>query len=293
MKLLPLALSALLLAGSQDDREAQMKRMAEVMAESLAIGRRLKEDPSLKKDKAFMDKAFALQGESLRLLQALTGGDMARADAVTDEVVTKYAPHLADEVYGSRIARNETTIRPFLGAIQKAEDQFRSNDMDGNLINDFWVGDVAGLGFIVPLDYTTGQVRAKSEIVSKNCIWLVELRVADADAAPLDLPTYAYPEKHAEKPQPLAGYLFSMVKKLDDQGKEVAFGMDTDGPKGLGEVHNLDRYAVAAIPAIHGRTGKTTFVATEAKAIWAKDTGGKVPGSFPADPAKAGWTKVD
>jgi type II secretory pathway pseudopilin PulG len=53
-------------------------------------------------------------------------------------------------------------------------------------------------------------------------------------------------------------------------------------------------FALCAMPAIYGRTGRHTFIVATNGIIWAKDLGpdGSWVTDYPPDPAAAGWRKV-
>jgi hypothetical protein len=52
--------------------------------------------------------------------------------------------------------------------------------------------------------------------------------------------------------------------------------------------------AVCAVPALHGRTGRRTFVARTDGTVWARDRGpeGRLVGDFPRRPRADGWRRV-
>src|SRR5262245_44319035 len=78
-----------------------------------------------------------------------------------------------------RLQENERLAVHALKTLTVAEVDFRSNDRDGNRINDFWTGDVAGLYYLK--DPTGSTLR------------LIESRLADADPASVTRPSPAIP----------------------------------------------------------------------------------------------------
>jgi len=198
------------------------------------------------------------------ILKDLSHGDRERADAVIEEVVKAHAPELMPELEKAKRESNERNASASLKTITTAQADFRSNDRDGNGVNDFWVADVSGFQRIV-----TGG----------TAIFLVEKSVALADAkpcVPLDQEGESGGAKLASlgKPAPKNGYRFVALAGYDE---------------GKGRAGR--RFGFCAVPAEYGSAAKRTFIVNEDNTIWSKDTGGQVPNGFPADPAKEGWTK--
>lgn len=170
---------------------------------------------------------------------------------------------------------NERAAAATLKTIATAQVDFRSNDRDGNLVNDFWAADVSGLYRIdtgVPLK-------------------LIERSVATADGRPC-VPTDKEGKAHAvkliglDKASPKAGYWFAAVEKHEDE-KGAATRYDA------GNGRNPARFGFCAWPAEHGITGRLSFIINEQYVVWKMNTGGKPVDLFPADPARSGWTKQD
>ncbi len=185
---------------------------------------------------------------------------------------------------------NERVALYRLKTLATAQEDFRANDRDGNQVNDYWVGDVSGLWRIVPLGADLAEPpEAKLELA----IRLIEIPVAQADARPLDLATYIKAPWSGASPAPSGGYYYAALAKYEEGGVLRDFGTDTDGKTWYGPVHNLDRYAFVAYPAVPKSGGRFTYLITEAGVIWKKDTGGVPPPACPGHPAQAGWLKVD
>jgi hypothetical protein len=175
---------------------------------------------------------------------------------------------------------NERNAALTLKTLATAEADFRSNDRDGNHVNDFWVADVSGLW----------RILAKG-----GALQLIELAVAVADARPavtLDtagaLPSDAQTKLQiVGKAMTKAGYQFAAIEKYQD---ETGAFVKYDEGKG----RNLSRFGFCAYPAEYGaKGGKTTFVLTESNTLYRKDTGGKRVEQWSANPEKDGWQRLD
>jgi hypothetical protein len=260
MKLLLLSLSVALcgLLPPQDNTEAKKKRLGELVKQMGQV-----------------------QKEVGKLIEELSGGDPEKAQTIMREAMEKYAPEMAAGMASALQAANERNASATLKSLAAAEADFRANDRDENHVNDFWVADVSGL---YRVDAGQGPLR------------LIELAAATADAkpcVPLDkagtLPRAA--KEHASKlaiagkPSPKAGYWFSVIEKYqDEKGASVKYD-DGNG-------RNPSMFGLCTYPTEYGKTGKMTFILNEENVVWKKDIGGKPPEVFPADPEKAGWTRI-
>jgi hypothetical protein len=103
------------------------------------------------------------------------------------------------------------------GSLSSAETDYRANDRDGNGINDFWTGDVAGL-------YQFG---------------LIDRSIAEADVRPI---TPLVP-----KPIPRRGFFFVALDADRRENPPEPYRQDTD--KKSGKVHNLRGFGFCAFPA--------------------------------------------
>ncbi len=209
------------------------------------------------------------------------GGDGENADLTLEDIFKGRS----GASRAGAAASSERNASATLKTLATAQADFRSNDRDNNLVNDFWVADVYSLYALCPL--ITGQDRQEPDPKPdrSKAILLIEPSAAGADAAPANVPgRLAAPEKPVAK----AGYFFRAVEK-DETGEP--YGEDTDrrGEK----FRNRSRFAFCAYPAEYGKSGKLTFLLTEDNTIWRKDTGGKPVTQLPADMAKEGWSKLD
>ena len=168
------------------------------------------------------------------------------------------------------IAENERVAQTRLRWIVQAQVTFQQSDSDGNLTQDFWTRDVAGL---YAFQGTSGQK-----------IYLIDPQTAQAD--PQGAQSY---ESLRGTAQPANGYYFrSLVTDADGE----KYAQDTDGDGNAWT--NLNRFAICAYPEVYGVTGRMTFLVSEMGVIYKKDTEGQVVESWPGpDPEKEGWSKAD
>lgn len=138
-----------------------------------------------------------------------------------------------------------------------AQADFRSNDRDGNGKQDYWRADIAGLYAIKPKD-------------SPDAIKLIEVSIAGADDRPAtDIAQFA-------QRSPKAGYWYRSVPHEGETKPDP------------------NRFAAMTHPSEHRSGMRQTFLVSEANTLFKIDlkrTGGV--GSYPADPGKAGWSKLD
>lgn len=197
-------------------------------------------------------------------------------------------------------AANERNASGSLKQINSIEVTFKTSDSEGNTINDFWVLDVAGLYRI-----------ASGGVATNEGIKLIELAVAQADAAPKTAPTgVTYSTATPVSTfSPKAGYWFAAMVDY-----EMAGGGTTNyDPGGTYAGRNSDRFGFAAAPNSHGSSGRLVFIVNEGGTMYKKDPGsqtacwstsptaGSSPGgvlaggvdTFPLDPAAGGWGKMD
>lgn len=176
----------------------------------------------------------------------------------------------------SRRLANERIAQASLLTLCSAEIDFRANDRDGNGVNDFWTGDVAGLHGLASPD-------------SGSRLALIEWSVAQADAAPVlgSVPAdrrAAYPALAVPK----NGYLFRAMKE-DESGEP--YGRDTGGTPRIGPYFNLAGFGFCAYPEKYPSTGRLTFIVNEGAVVWMKDTRGEPVTSWPPHPADEGWVR--
>lgn len=164
-----------------------------------------------------------------------------------------------------RMASNERAASAALKELRTAEADFRLHDRDGNGINDFWVGDVAGL-------FNYGR--------------RIPLELARADARPLGT--------SLGRPVPLSGYHFIVLQFHQDEhpGRSVLYGQDTDGSGR--KVRNTSSFGFCAYPAEYGVTGRHTLIINEGNTIFKYDMGGRPMIRWPLDESlQSDYEKLD
>ena len=156
-----------------------------------------------------------------------------------------------------RHRRGERNAAGSLMTLRAAQADYRSNDRDGNRIQDYWRGDVAGLYGLIPAG-TTDRIK------------LIELSVAGADARPgTDVDTYTVRAKKA-------GYWYRAIRHVDE---------DPSKP-------DPDRYAFCAFPDSPS-DGKWMYVLDQRGTIYqALGVKGGVAVFPDAAGLKAGWKAV-
>lgn len=135
-------------------------------------------------------------------------------------------------ILAARRTGNERNSAAALSAIARAEADFRSNDRDGNLVNDFWTADVYGLHGLVTPENPQG-------------LRLISSEIALADAAS-NIGAY-----HALPPSlgaPFHGYIFRRFEAQDyvGDGKGTSLHNDTDGSGR--RLRDRTRFAFMACP---------------------------------------------
>jgi len=141
---------------------------------------------------------------------------------------------------------NERKASQALKTLASAQADFRGNDRDGNRIQDFWTGDVAGL-------YRFG---------------LIPRELAEADGSPL--------EPLVPLPVPYHGYFFRVMQK-DERGQPYQEDSDGSGKK----IHNAAKFGFVALPARPGKTGNFFFIINEGNTIFRRPLGEPIPLKWP------------
>jgi len=210
------------------------------------------------------------------------GGQGEDADLAFGNVFAAPAP----EVDAGSIAKNEREAAAMLARIVRAQMDFRSNDRDGNLVNDYWTGDVHALYALTPIP--AGEITPQEKPDPSWLIKLIAEDEADADAAPLRIRGLG--RKPPDKPKPRAGYF---LRAMESDGRDLPYANDTDGKSFYGAVHHRSQFGICAHPAEHGKTGTMTFIVGEDYVVLKKDTKGEAVLRFPAKPAEEGWKKAE
>jgi hypothetical protein len=157
---------------------------------------------------------------------------------------------------------NERSADGAIHLLASAEVDFRKNDSDGNGVNDFWTGDVAGL-----LRYG-----------------LIDRAFAEADARPL-VPL-------VRTPIAFNGYYFVAMELDDSETPPVELRQDTD--RRSGKTHHPSRFAFCAYPAQYRVTGSSTFIINQDLTAFKGWTEGKPVLRWPSDDGlTADWAKYE
>jgi type IV pilus assembly protein PilA len=168
----------------------------------------------------------------------------------------------------SQRASNERNASASMKTLATAQADFRSNDRDGNHVNDFWVRDVAGLFTISPPGAT-----------SSAAIKLIEVSVAGADTSALAAAGGNWTASGAsaastETPvtsfilsSPKAGYwYYALVSDMSQNGVTgVQYGADTDGSGST--IHNNSQFGFGAYPDSFS-AGRQIFIVNEGNTIF-------------------------
>jgi type IV pilus assembly protein PilA len=205
----------------------------------------------------------------------------------------------------SQRASNERSASTSLKTLASAEADFRSNDRDGNHVNDFWTANVSGL-----YTMTNSSITGNSNSSLDPVIKLIELSVASADAdgtvesaggenAPLSLVAVASSK---------SGYWYqALTNDGAVTGSESTYRQDTGGSPTMGLVHNYWKFGFTTWPDSLS-SGKYVFVIDENNTIFRSAlTGSILPGpAVPPGPAaapydsypasadlKSYWSKLD
>ena len=134
----------------------------------------------------------------------------------------------------ARIRENEQAARIAINNFRDIEQMFKEQDKDGNGINDFWTGDVAGL-------FRYG---------------LIDRSIALADVAPLN--------PLGPKPVPYCGYYFVALEGDDEFLKgDYSYKTETGGRYPMGKVHHLTRFGFCAFPEDPGVTGRRVYIVNQ------------------------------
>ncbi len=164
-------------------------------------------------------------------------------------------------------APNQRNASSSLKSLFSGNADFRSNDRDGNEVNDYWVGDVSALYFLQR---------------GGEAIKLIEPSVANADGAPLA----PLPDR-----SPRAGYLYA-VMKIDETGQPYDQGGGRNRNK-FAYCAYPEKYKEGSWPNAHIYETKLSFIINEDGVMWKKDLKGAPATQWPRDLAAEGWTKLD
>jgi hypothetical protein len=164
---------------------------------------------------------------------------------------------------GSEMARG------YFRAIVDAETVFHDQDIDGNGIHDWWVGDVSCLH----------RLRREGKPIG-----LVGNDLVQADESPLDdakgLRIASIERENVTYPYHVA------VIPLTSDGTSYARGDSEESAFRSGQ-----GFAFCAFPSKYRTYGVDTLIVDQTGVVWRKDIGGARVRQWPRDPEKEGWKK--
>jgi prepilin-type N-terminal cleavage/methylation domain-containing protein len=167
----------------------------------------------------------------------------------------------------SQRASNERNASTSLKTLTSAEADFRSNDRDGNKVNDFWTYNVAGLYTMT----SASVLGAKANSTTDPAIKLIELSLASADADSafpaaggenLALTNFAFSSSKA-------GYWYNaLTTDATLSGTaESTYRQDTGGTPAMGSVHNFWKFGFISWPDTQS-SGKFVYIIDENNTIF-------------------------
>lgn len=165
----------------------------------------------------------------------------------------------------ARIASNERNASASLKSVVTAEENFRSNDLDRNAINDYWTANIAGL-YCLQVTATTNAIAALNDIGVASAD--IDASNAAAVAFTNAQVTYAGVGGLLLALSPKAGYAYQALI-LDTQG--APYAVDTGDT--LGAVHNFGNFGFFATPVAWDSTGNQVFIVNEGASIFRRDFG--------------------
>ena len=142
-------------------------------------------------------------------------------------------------VQRARRAHNEIAAHGGVGALFRAEDDFRCNDRDQDGAQNYWVGDVYGLYGLCPL---------RDGVDPAHMLRLIEPSLAAADVTPCEeWPGCVPPAQTIQGWTPRSGYVFrAFAARLTPAGPQP-YG-EQGRVAGGGRCLNADHFAFCAAP---------------------------------------------
>jgi len=164
-------------------------------------------------------------------------------------------------------ASNERSASASLKTLATAQADMRGHDRDGNLVNDYWTGDIWALYGMVPI--TAGNTTFSPDTTDASTVLkLIEPSVAGADGASQSTlygnVTFASTVVIGSAK---AGYIYRAFASEDTGSGAVTLANDTDGPDFYDSVHDRNRYAFMAFPESLN-AGKMLYIINADNTIW-------------------------
>jgi prepilin-type N-terminal cleavage/methylation domain-containing protein len=177
-------------------------------------------------------------------------------------------------------AAGERNASASLKTLATAEADFRSNDRDGNLVNDYWTADVHALYALIPAVGTSTTVPG-DVAVTDNIIALIEPSLAGADGLTQQA-LYGNLEfdDGIGTGSPKSSYVYRAFGRISNGTESSVLAIDTDGNnRYYGLAHNYANFAFAAFPVSIG-SGKLIFVMNQNNTIWKYNLGSGYAATF-------------
>ena len=183
---------------------------------------------------------------------------------------------------------SEQNASAVLKMIAVAQGDFRSNDRDRNVVNDFWTGDVAGLYCIEP------QV---GDLAYPEPIRLIDLSTAGADSDPLRAPGKPYLRSISDftVPRQKAGYWYWALRHDRSVNPPEPYQTDTGGTPSAGKFTNARRFGVLGYPDVPGQSGDAVFIISEKHTVYRRpapdtiDPSDREPPGAVTEPGFTSW----
>ncbi|HEX7901323.1 MAG TPA: prepilin-type N-terminal cleavage/methylation domain-containing protein [Planctomycetota bacterium] len=166
----------------------------------------------------------------------------------------------------SQRAANERNASASLKTVTAAEIDFRSNDRDGNKIQDFWTRDLSGLYTLCPIG-------------ADQPLRLIDLSLAGADSNPLGTAPAPIASDQVTNlfftvQSPKAGY-WCLGFELDDEGTPYATATYGLAPFTDQLWFHRTKFAFMAYPD-NFSSGRSVFVVNEANTVFRRGTNGTI-----------------
>jgi len=179
----------------------------------------------------------------------------------------------------SQRASNERNASASLKTLATAEADLRSNDRDGNHVNDFWTADVEGLYTLFP-----------SGGAATSIIKLIELSVAGADGFTLGAQAAGAADGGTlgtaalTTPQPKAGYWYVALSQTMESGAAVTYNQQVIAGGRVN--YNSSAFGFTAFPDSYS-AGRTVFIINEGNTMFKRGVLANVNGTLTRPPQSA------
>lgn len=162
----------------------------------------------------------------------------------------------------ARIASNERNASASLKSVVTAEENFRSNDLDRNQVNDYWTANIAGL-YCLQVAATSNAVAALNDIGVASA----DTNRSAATATGFSNANVSYNSALLLTASPKSGYAYQALVS-DSVG--TAYAQVTDSG---GACHNFGNFGFYAFPVAWDSTGNHVFIVNEGASVFRRDYG--------------------